>query len=150
LSIRYLADRRLPDKAIDLVDEAASRLRLELESMPREMADLQARIRQQEMEHRQLGRSTRHVAKKDAVERSLSILRAEFAEFERIWIDYREANETLASLLEEKAELQHLAENAGELGKSDFAAQRARPSAASRTTTPSSSARSAPTRSPRS
>ncbi|MHC4261273.1 MAG: ATP-dependent Clp protease ATP-binding subunit [Planctomycetota bacterium] len=122
LSIRYLADRRLPDKAIDLVDEAASRLRLELESMPREMADLQARIRQQEMEHRQLGRSTRHVAKKEAVERSLSILRAEFAEFERIWIDYREANETLASLLEEKAELQHLAENAGELGKSDFAA----------------------------
>ena len=50
LSNRYISDRFLPDKAIDLVDEAASRLRIEIESMPAELDDLERKIRQLEIE----------------------------------------------------------------------------------------------------
>src|SRR3989339_42806 len=58
LSQRYIADRFLPDKAIDLVDEAASALRLELDSMPQEIDDLQRRIMQLEIEMQALKKET--------------------------------------------------------------------------------------------
>jgi ATP-dependent Clp protease ATP-binding subunit ClpB len=54
LSHRYIADRFLPDKAIDLVDEAASRLRIEIDSMPEELDEYERRIRQLEVESRSL------------------------------------------------------------------------------------------------
>src|SRR5204863_2705483 len=50
LSSRYITDRKLPDKAIDLVDESASRLRMEIESMPVELDELTRRARQLEIE----------------------------------------------------------------------------------------------------
>ena len=50
LSHRYIADRFLPDKAIDLIDEAASRLRMELDSMPTEIDQLERQIQQLEIE----------------------------------------------------------------------------------------------------
>ncbi len=56
LSHRYITDRFLPDKAIDLVDEAAARLRLEMDSLPREIDDLERRIRQLEIEREALKR----------------------------------------------------------------------------------------------
>jgi ATP-dependent Clp protease ATP-binding subunit ClpB len=54
LSHRYIADRFLPDKAIDLVDEAASRLRMEIDSMPVEIDELERRIMQLEIEREAL------------------------------------------------------------------------------------------------
>jgi ATP-dependent Clp protease ATP-binding subunit ClpB len=54
LSNRYITDRFLPDKAIDLVDEAASRLRIEIDSMPEELDQLERRIRQLEIEREAL------------------------------------------------------------------------------------------------
>ncbi len=54
LSHRYITDRFLPDKAIDLIDEAAARLRLEMDSLPRELDDLERRIRQLEIEREAL------------------------------------------------------------------------------------------------
>ncbi len=54
LSSRYIADRFLPDKAIDLVDEAASRLAMERESVPAEIDQIQRRLRQLELAQRQL------------------------------------------------------------------------------------------------
>src|SRR5437764_249029 len=54
LSHRYITDRLLPDKAIDLVDEAASKLAMELESVPTEIDEVQRRLRQLELAHRQL------------------------------------------------------------------------------------------------
>ena len=54
LSNRYIADRFLPDKAIDLVDEAASRLRMEIDSMPAELDEVQRRIMQLEIEREAL------------------------------------------------------------------------------------------------
>ena len=58
LSNRYITDRFLPDKAIDLVDEAASRLRVELDSTPSEIDALDRRIRQLQMEHEALKKET--------------------------------------------------------------------------------------------
>ena len=50
LSYRYITDRFLPDKAIDLVDEAASKLRIEIDSMPEELDEVERRIKQLEIE----------------------------------------------------------------------------------------------------
>ena len=58
LSHRYIADRFLPDKAIDLIDEAASQLRIEIDSMPAELDEIQRRIMQLEIERRGAGRET--------------------------------------------------------------------------------------------
>jgi ATP-dependent Clp protease ATP-binding subunit ClpB len=58
LSHRYIADRFLPDKAIDLVDEAASRLAMELQSVPTEIDEVQRRVRQLELASRQLAEET--------------------------------------------------------------------------------------------
>lgn len=56
LSDRYISDRFLPDKAIDLIDEAASRLRIEIDSMPVEIDEIERRIKQLEIEKQALKR----------------------------------------------------------------------------------------------
>src|SRR5262249_14749196 len=58
LSNRYIADRFLPDKAIDLIDEAASRLRMEIDSMPAELDEVERRIMQLEIEREALKKET--------------------------------------------------------------------------------------------
>lgn len=59
LSHRYIADRFLPDKAIDLIDEAASRLRLQIDSLPEELDAVERNIRQLEIEREALKREKR-------------------------------------------------------------------------------------------
>ncbi|HZM58481.1 MAG TPA: Clp protease N-terminal domain-containing protein, partial [Vicinamibacterales bacterium] len=78
LSHRYIADRFLPDKAIDLVDEAASKLAMELQSVPTEIDDVQRRVRQLELASRQLSEETEHSAAERRAE-----LEAEIAEQKR-------------------------------------------------------------------
>ncbi|MEX2100723.1 MAG: AAA family ATPase, partial [Acidimicrobiia bacterium] len=75
LSHRYIAGRQLPDKAIDLVDEAASRLRIEIDSMPFEIDVVERRIRQLEIEKAALAKET-----DDASAQRLGALEAELAE----------------------------------------------------------------------
>ena len=77
LSHRYIADRFLPDKAIDLIDEAASRLRIEIDSMPTEIDEVERRIQQLEIEHQALQKETDEagVARREALERELADLR---------------------------------------------------------------------------
>ena len=58
LSHRYIADRFLPDKAIDLIDEAASRLRIEIDSMPTEIDEVERRVMQLEIEHQALSKES--------------------------------------------------------------------------------------------
>ena len=69
LSHRYIADRFLPDKAIDLIDEAASRLRLQIDSLPEELDALERQIQQLEIEREALKARTRFHIKKTNKER---------------------------------------------------------------------------------
>src|SRR2546429_3293212 len=80
LSQRYISGRQLPDKAIDLVDEAASRLRLELDSMPIEIDVVERRIRQLEIEKAALAKETDEVSKQ-----RLQAIEAELAEIVSKW-----------------------------------------------------------------
>src|SRR5205085_8381995 len=75
LSQRYVSGRQLPDKAIDLVDEAASRLRIEIDSMPIEVDVVERRIRQLEIEKAALAKETDEVSKQ-----RLQAIEAELAE----------------------------------------------------------------------
>src|SRR5205085_11857503 len=77
LSDRYLTGRFLPDKAIDLMDEAASRLRIEIDSMPTEIDVVERRIRQLEIEKVALGKETDDASldRLDALDRELAELR---------------------------------------------------------------------------
>src|SRR3982075_2610976 len=81
LSNRYIADRFLPDKAIDLVDEAAAKLRTEIDSMPTELDDLQRRIMQLEIEREALRKESDAASKErlERIERELAELREDAA-----------------------------------------------------------------------
>src|ERR671911_500463 len=89
MSQRYIADRFLPDKAIDLIDEAASRLRIEMDSVPTEIDEVQRRVMQLEIERQALESETHEasVSRRDAIERELADAREQLnamtAEWER-------------------------------------------------------------------
>jgi len=87
LSHRYIADRFLPDKAIDLMDEACSRLRMEIDSMPTEIDDLRRKMIQLEIEREGLKKeSDPHSKERLAViEREVSHLREEFTQLKAHW-----------------------------------------------------------------
>ncbi|MHB1190300.1 MAG: ATP-dependent chaperone ClpB [Armatimonadota bacterium] len=87
LSHRYIADRFLPDKAIDLIDESASRLRIEIDSMPTEIDTIERRIRQLEIEREALKKETDKAAKErlEKLESELADLREGSAEMKAHW-----------------------------------------------------------------
>ena len=85
LSHRYITDRFLPDKAIDLVDEAASRLAMELESVPTEIDEVQRRLMQLELAARQLAEET-----EESTQERLAEIEAEMAELKRKLASLRE------------------------------------------------------------
>jgi len=79
LSQRYIADRFLPDKAIDLIDEAAAKLRIEIDSMPEELDDVERRIRQLEIEREGIKRDKdeKAIARQEAISAELANLQDE-------------------------------------------------------------------------
>jgi ATP-dependent Clp protease ATP-binding subunit ClpB len=87
LSHRYITDRQLPDKAIDLIDEAASRLRMEIDSKPEEMDRLDRRIIQLKIEQVALKKETDEASKKRLadLESQLKALEREYADLDEIW-----------------------------------------------------------------
>ena len=87
LSVRYLPDRRLPDKAIDLVDEAASRIRMEVESMPEEMDRLDRRRIQLKIEQQALRKEDDEASRKrlGALEEELERLERDYAALQEVW-----------------------------------------------------------------
>src|SRR5207244_2946288 len=93
LSQRYIADRFLPDKAIDLIDEAASRLRIEIDSMPTEIDEVERRIQQLEIEAHALQKETDEasVARREAIERELADLREQSGEMKARWQSEKDA-----------------------------------------------------------
>ena len=93
LSNRYIGDRFLPDKAIDLVDEAASRLRIEMDSMPQEIDEVERRIRQLEIERLSLEKEKDQASKERlaALERELAELKEQSAGMKAQWQREKEA-----------------------------------------------------------
>jgi ATP-dependent Clp protease ATP-binding subunit ClpB len=87
LSHRYISDRQLPDKAIDLIDEAASRIRMEIDSKPEEMDRLERRLIQLKIEREALKKESDEASKKRLgdLESQIDRLEAEFADLDEIW-----------------------------------------------------------------
>ncbi|HPD99840.1 MAG TPA: AAA family ATPase [Bacillota bacterium] len=87
LSNRYITDRFLPDKAIDLIDEASASIRLEIDSMPAELDDITRRIMQLEIEKRALEKETDELSKSrlKTLKQELSNLKTEESEVRNIW-----------------------------------------------------------------
>ena len=104
LSHRYITSRFLPDKAIDLVDEAASKLRLEMNSVPEPIDDLNSAIRQKEIEREAIKREGTS-AKMEKLEAELKELQAKRDELMKRW---NEEKETLGGLQAARQELENL------------------------------------------
>ncbi len=122
LSNRYIADRFLPDKAVDLMDEAASRLRIEIDSMPVEIDEVERRITQLEIERQALSKETdkASIERLQALNGELSDLREKSAEMKLHWQQEREIINAIRTAKEKieivKSEEQN-AERMGDLGK---------------------------------
>jgi len=87
LSHRYISDRQLPDKAIDLIDEAASRIRMEIDSKPEEMDKLDRRLIQLKIERVALKKETDEASKKrlDILQTTIDKLEKEYADLNDVW-----------------------------------------------------------------
>jgi ATP-dependent Clp protease ATP-binding subunit ClpB len=97
LSERYIADRFLPDKAIDLIDEAASRLKIEIDSVPTEIDEVARRIQQLEIEREALKKETDDASKtrREALEAELADLREQETELRTRWQNEKEPIEAI-------------------------------------------------------
>lgn len=122
LSQRYITDRQLPDKAIDLIDEAASGIRLEMDSKPEELDKLERRIIQLKMEREALKKERDQAAKQRLKEllENLVVLEKSFANLEEIWLAekavFQRAQQIKEQLDQARIEMQQ-ASRAGDLSK---------------------------------
>jgi ATP-dependent Clp protease ATP-binding subunit ClpB len=100
LSHRYITDRYLPDKAIDLVDEAAARLRAEIDSMPAELDELTRKIMQLEIERQGLRRESDPASQKrlERIEKELEELRLQAEKLKAQWEEEKKAIEKIRAL----------------------------------------------------
>jgi len=105
LSYRYIADRQLPDKAIDLIDEAASRIRMEIDSKPEEMDKLYRRLIQLKIEQVALKKEKDPASKKrlTILEEEIAELEKEYSDLEEIW-KAEKASLQGSALIKEKLE----------------------------------------------
>ena len=103
LSHRYISDRQLPDKAIDLIDEAASRIRIEIDSKPEEMDRLERRIIQLKIEREALNKESDEASRKrlEDIEAQLGELEREFSDLEDVWKAEKAAVQGAAHIKEE-------------------------------------------------
>ena len=103
LSDRYITDRFLPDKAIDLVDEACALIKTELDSMPAELDELSRKIMQLEIEETALKKETDHLSKErlETLQKTLAELHEEFAGKKAQWENEKSSVDRLSSLREE-------------------------------------------------
>jgi ATP-dependent Clp protease ATP-binding subunit ClpB len=122
LSHRYIADRQLPDKAIDLIDEAASRIRMEIDSKPEALDKLERRIIQLKIEQVALKKEKDEASRKRlaTLEGSLGTLEKEYADLEEVWKSEKASLQGTAHIREEldRARLElDAARRAGNLGR---------------------------------
>jgi ATP-dependent Clp protease ATP-binding subunit ClpB len=119
LSNRYLTNRFLPDKAIDLVDEAASKLRIEIDSLPTEIDVVQRRILQLEIEKVALEKETDLASRErlGTLNEELAVLQAQTAEMKQHWESERSAIAAIRTLKEELEGLRIVVERETDLEK---------------------------------
>lgn len=122
LSHRYIADRFLPDKAIDLIDEAASRLRIEIDSMPYEIDVIARRLRQLEIEHLALKKEKDKSVQERlaALEKEMSSLKEDLSAKTAQWKTEKDCIETIRSIqsrIDEARRQEEIAERQGQLDK---------------------------------
>ncbi|WP_037375123.1 ATP-dependent chaperone ClpB [Sedimenticola selenatireducens] len=122
LSTRYITDRQLPDKAIDLIDEAASQIRMEIDSLPEEMDRLERRLIQLKIEREALKKESDEASKKRLAQLEAEIEKAdrEFSDLDEIWKSEKAALQGTAHIKEEleRARLDmETARRAGDLGR---------------------------------
>ncbi|WP_405242946.1 ATP-dependent chaperone ClpB [Lentisalinibacter salinarum] len=103
LSHRYISDRKLPDKAIDLVDEAASRIRIEIDSKPEAMDRLERRIIQLKIEREALKKESDEASRRrlDDLEEQLTDLEKQYSDLEEVWKSEKAAMQGTTHLKEE-------------------------------------------------
>ncbi len=126
LSHRYITDRFLPDKAIDLIDEAASKLRIEIDSMPAELDDIERKIRQLEIERQAVKKEKDEYSRErlEKIDKELSDLKERSSSMKAHWQMEKDAIQKIRKIKEdiektrmesEKAELEGNLERASEL-----------------------------------
>ncbi len=103
LSHRYISDRQLPDKAIDLIDEAASRIRIEIDSKPEAMDRLERRLIQLKIEREALKKESDDASRKrlEDLETQLEELEKEYADLEEVWVAEKAAMQGANHIKEE-------------------------------------------------
>jgi ATP-dependent Clp protease ATP-binding subunit ClpB len=122
LSYRYITDRQLPDKAIDLIDESASRIRMAIDSKPEPMDRLERRLIQLKIEHEALKKESDAASKKrrEMLETEIAQLEREYSDLEEIWKSEKAALQGSANIKEEleRARLDlETAQRAGDLAR---------------------------------
>jgi ATP-dependent Clp protease ATP-binding subunit ClpB len=119
LSHRYIADRFLPDKAIDLIDEAASRLRMEIDSMPAELDEVERRVMQLEIEREALRKESDNASRErlDKLEKELSTLKEERTRLSAQWQKEKDAIQVVRAKKEELERLRLEVEQAQRAGE---------------------------------
>ena len=122
LSHRYITDRNLPDKAIDLIDEAASRIRMEIDSKPESMDKLERQIIRRKIEREAMRKESDEASKKrlEKLESEIAELEREFGELNEIWMAEKSAVHGVQHIKEEleaaRIEME-MAQRAGNLAK---------------------------------
>ena len=122
LSERYITDRFLPDKAIDLIDECASKLRIEIDSLPTEIDEIQRKITQIEVERQALKKETDPASRErlEKLDKNLGELTEELHEMKAHWQNEKELIQQIRSIKEEQEQLgveAQRAEREGDLSK---------------------------------
>ncbi len=122
LSQRYISDRQLPDKAIDLIDEAASSIRLQIDSKPEEMDKLERRIIQLKLEEQALAKETDEASHKrlEMIELEREKAELKFADLDKVWRQEKDAmqgTQTIKSELEQAKLDLEIARRASDLSR---------------------------------
>jgi len=122
LSNRYISDRFLPDKAIDLMDECASKIRIEIDSMPAEIDEIQRKITQLEIEREALKKESDPASKErlSKIEKELSVMKEEILGMKAHWQNEKDLIQTIRNIKEEQEKLgieEQKAEREGDLAK---------------------------------
>jgi len=122
LSHRYISDRFLPDKAIDLIDECASKLRIEIDSMPVEIDEIQRKITQAEIEREALKKETDPASKErlSKLESEIGDMKDDILKMKAHWQNEKELIQTIRTIKEQQEQLgieEQQAEREGDLAK---------------------------------